>query len=173
MGRILPECLSGCLWPNLLPEDSGVKVTELKQMKLFPGKAFTPDFADFSGSVSLHLASKQMQVLDHGFKRSAGVGHSELLLLTTHRRELSLALCMLHFFIQLFHGRQDRVHLPLTQTLSETPGAALGLSPFKSFLASNARHPCPCHVSAWDADGHAAHKSFLQCLHFPACAGLS
>lgn len=70
---------------------------ELKQMKLFPDKALTPGCVDFPGSVPLHLTSKQMQVLDRGFKRrSAEGGHSELLLLTTHRRELFLPLCMLH-----------------------------------------------------------------------------
>lgn len=58
---------------------------ELKQMKLFPDKALTPDCVDFPGSVPLHLTSKQMQVLDRGFKRSAEGGHSELLLLTTLR----------------------------------------------------------------------------------------
>lgn len=59
---------------------------ELKQMKLFPDKALTLDCVDFPGSVPLHLTSKQMQVLDRGFKRrSAEEGHSELLLLTTLR----------------------------------------------------------------------------------------
>ena len=62
------------------------------------------------------------------------------------------------FFIQLFHGQQRTVHLSLTQPLSEMQGAALGLNPFKSFLASNARHPCLSHAPAWDAASHAPPK---------------
>lgn len=77
------------------------------------------------------------------------------------------------FFIQLFHGQQDTVHLSLTQPLSETPGAALGLSPFKSFLASNARHLGPSHASAEGAGGNAPPNSFyIGSGHLPACAAL-
>lgn len=58
------------------------------------------------------------------------------------------------------------MHLSLTRPLSEIQGAALGLNPFKSFLASDVRHPCPSHAPAWDAAVMLLHGSFLRCLRW-------
>lgn len=136
-------------------------------------------------------------MLDHRFKRrSAGAGHSETLLLITHIPNRwwegtrpsccagqspwavgSPAEPVAHgqegiFFIKLFHGQQRTVHLSLTQPLSETQGAALGLNPFKSFTASNVKQPCPSRAPAWDAAGHAPPHQLSGSGHLPARAAL-